>query len=351
MRLSLRSAIKLAAILALIEVIFLGFGMISMSRGNPFRLYDVGRLRDGIAANLEAERRAPPTGWPQNDAYVPRPHPPTSAAICASAWGGSFTFGDDVADADAWPHRLSISLGCQVQNYGVDAYGLDQTFIRLRAAPDSTPLTIVAIAAPMILAGGTSSWSFLDLDEGRPRALMTKPRFELSANELTMIPRGPATVEEILAHITGDMPSRDWTALRFPFSLSVIRAIHRKLRGPIPINELGPLAETAQAQQLRMLAARIVATIEITTRERGSRLALVLIPDPAAGFDAGRQFADLRREIDRNPSPMCIIDPTEELRRLTPAEVITGSGHFTVAGNAAIANAAMRGLRACGFTS
>src|SRR5438876_5339925 len=43
-----------------------------------FRSYDVSRLRDAIAANLETERRGSQAGWPIGNAYVPRPHPPTS---------------------------------------------------------------------------------------------------------------------------------------------------------------------------------------------------------------------------------------------------------------------------------
>ncbi|MDH2351899.1 hypothetical protein QCM80_14665 [Bradyrhizobium sp. SSUT112] len=341
----------MAATLAAIEVIFWSFGTLSMSRGNPYRLYDVSRLREAIAANLETERRGSQAGWPIGNAYVPRPHPPTSPAVCGSAWGGSFTFGDDVADADTWPHRLSVSLGCQVQNYGTDGYGLDQTLIRLRAAPTNQPITIVAIAPPMIMAGGASSWAFVDLDNGRPRARLTKPRFALVANGLTTIPRPAPDVDDILANITSDMPSRDWTAMRFPFSLSVVRAIHRKLRGPRPFNELGPNAETPEGEQLRQIAARIVSEIAATTRERHSHLAVILIPQPTASLDAGEQYADFRRKLEQTQPVPCVIDPTDELRRLTPAAATTDSGHFTAAGNAAIAEAAVRGLHTCGFTS
>lgn len=351
MRLSLRSAIKLAAALAAIEFIFWCFGTLSMSRGNPYRLFDLGQLRNAITANLETERRGSLAGWPEGNAYVPRPHPPTSTAVCGSAWGGSFTFGDDVADADTWPHHLSVSLGCEVQNYGTDGYGLDQTLIRLRAAPALAPIAIVAIAPPMVLAGGVASWTFLDLDNGKPRARLTKPRFVLAANGLTAIQRPAPDVDDILATITSDMPARDWTAMNFPFSISVARAIYRKLRGPRPFNELGPGAETAEAEQLRQIAARLVSEIAATTRERHAHLAVILIPEPRTSLDAGEQYADLRRKLEEAQPMACIIDPTEELRRLTSATATTDSGHFSAAGNAAIADAALRGLRACGFTS
>ncbi|MHC2578241.1 hypothetical protein ACVI1J_009668 [Bradyrhizobium diazoefficiens] len=345
-----RSALKLAAIFAAMEVMLWTFGMLSMNRGNPFRLYDINRLRGGIAANLDVERRGSPAGWPDGNFYIPRPQPPLSTPICGSAWGGSFTFSDDVADADAWPHRLSARLGCQVRNYGSDGYGLDQTLIRLRDAPNPEPLTIVAIAPPMILVDGIASWTFMDLDDGMPRARITKPRFELTKEGSTLIPRPVADVDAIFTHITSDMPSRDWTAFRFPFSLSVARAIHRKLRGPVAFNELGPTAATAEAQQLRQVAAAIIDKTAAVTRERNSRLALILLPDPTIGLDAGQQFADLRRYIDLD-ALACVVDPTNELRHLSPQEASTPSGHFSPAANEAIADAASRGLRACGFTS
>jgi len=45
------------------------------------------------------------------------------------ATGDSYTKGDEVADAEAWPARLQTILGWRTINAGVGAYGLDQTVL------------------------------------------------------------------------------------------------------------------------------------------------------------------------------------------------------------------------------
>ena len=46
--------------------------------------------------------------------------------------GDSFTFGDEVAFADSWAYQLEQRLpsGCQVLNFGVSGYGVDQAYLR-----------------------------------------------------------------------------------------------------------------------------------------------------------------------------------------------------------------------------
>jgi hypothetical protein len=46
------------------------------------------------------------------------------------ALGDSFTFGDEVDDADTWPAQLEVRLGRPVLNGGVFGYGLDQMVLR-----------------------------------------------------------------------------------------------------------------------------------------------------------------------------------------------------------------------------
>jgi hypothetical protein len=46
------------------------------------------------------------------------------------ALGDSFTFGDEVGDADTWPAQLEAHLGRPVLNGGVFGYGLDQMVLR-----------------------------------------------------------------------------------------------------------------------------------------------------------------------------------------------------------------------------
>jgi hypothetical protein len=55
------------------------------------------------------------------------PRPPGRPIL---ALGDSFTFGDEVDDADTWPAQLEAMLGRPVLNGGVFGYGLDQIVLR-----------------------------------------------------------------------------------------------------------------------------------------------------------------------------------------------------------------------------
>jgi hypothetical protein len=97
-------------------------------RESPFQLDSVlgWTLRPGfrspkvtVTVDAVGRRRAPD-----------RP-PPENNALRLAAFGDSFTFGGDVADRDAYPEAFArLDGGIDVANYGVPAYGLDQTFLR-----------------------------------------------------------------------------------------------------------------------------------------------------------------------------------------------------------------------------
>lgn len=65
------------------------------------------------------------------------------------ALGDSFTFGDDVGDADTWPAQLERMLGRPVANAGVFAYGLDQIVLRAEElVPKLQPALVVVSYIP-----------------------------------------------------------------------------------------------------------------------------------------------------------------------------------------------------------
>jgi hypothetical protein len=70
------------------------------------------------------------------------PPPPGRPVL---AVGDSFTFGDEVDDADTWPAQLERALAVPVVNGGVFGYGLDQIALRaeaLLAAGDASALVV-----------------------------------------------------------------------------------------------------------------------------------------------------------------------------------------------------------------
>jgi hypothetical protein len=95
------------------------------------------------------------------------------------AVGDSFTFGDEVADAESWPAFLERRSGYRVINGGVFAYGTDQTFIRMQAlAEQKNPSLIIFSLIP----------DDIRRTQYARRGTGSKPYFELSPdNELRLV--------------------------------------------------------------------------------------------------------------------------------------------------------------------
>ncbi|WP_449383547.1 hypothetical protein [Bradyrhizobium sp. UFLA05-112] len=328
------------------EAMFFLFAVVSMHRGNPYRLYDAARLLAAIEANLPTERSASPIGWGNE---LARPHPPLSMPLCGSAWGGSFTFSDDVADKDAWPHLLSLHLGCQIENFGSDGYGLDQTALMIEHKTPANSLLIVGLNWPMLQLDALTSWTFIDLtDDHAPRARVTKPIFERRGSGLTLIPRPTSTVEAITAYYARDAAAADWTPLTFPYSLAAIKAIWRHFNVPEFTNN-GPLSNTPISRDLHARGSALIARMADLAYTHNDRLATVLLPPADIRIPASQMY---RQMLAALPSGTCVIDPSDEINTLAAREPIgTASGHFTAGANAAIARAVAQGLARCGFTS
>lgn len=349
MTLSSSTALRLAKIVAVyaaIETLFWGFGVLSIQRGNAYRQYYPSALAAQIEANLLRERAAPPTGWGDG---TPRSHPAVGIMPpCGSAWGGSFTVNDDVSDAEAWPYRLSVKLGCEIENRGVDGFGTDQTLVLFENHLPHDSIVILGMAQPMITVDGASSWTFLELDNHLPYARITKPLFRKQSDRLVLIPRPGATVAEIERHYAEDIYGRYWTPLRFPFSLSVVRAMLRKFRGP-DLN-VGAMADLADLRELRAVTVALIARMAEAAKANNNRFVLLLIPRPEDALGPNAAFSDMLKTV---PS-VCLIDPSEDLKNAVrllpdPASIMTKSKHFDAQANQMLADATAKGLANCGI--
>jgi hypothetical protein len=106
------------------------------------------------------------------------------------AFGDSFTFGEDVGDAETFCHRLGGMLpGVEVLNFGVRGYGHDQMLLYLKEAaaryqPDVVLLGYVTDDATRNLSG------FRDF---------AKPRYQLADGRLVLHGTPVPTPDEVLA--------------------------------------------------------------------------------------------------------------------------------------------------------
>jgi hypothetical protein len=71
---------------------------------------------------------------------------PKPGGACASAYGDSFIWGEELPPPDGWIEQLSRLLHCRVANYGVSAYGTDQAYLRFhKTTSDEAPVVMLGI--------------------------------------------------------------------------------------------------------------------------------------------------------------------------------------------------------------
>src|SRR5215208_472024 len=144
---------------------------------------------------------------------------PASLTSCGSAFGDSFTHGDEVKDDEAWPFRLSQLLGCEIENFGVGGYGQDQAYLKYMKYRPKGQLVVLAITQEMLRRDFAASWRFY---AGLPNTL-PKPMFHIDGGELVLV-NAPQRLDPrlIATHHRFDRYA-DPFRVDFPYFLSFLR--------------------------------------------------------------------------------------------------------------------------------
>ncbi len=140
------------------------------------------RYRDGFSDGLD---RITAQGVRGRRRYTSEP---AEGDLRVAVFGGSFVFGDEVSDADAWTARVErLDPTIEVLNYGVDGYGEDQAVLRyLWEGDDLEPDAVVLGFAPNDL--GRLVNVYPRFRSVRDRALV-KPRYMLGRRDtLVLLP-------------------------------------------------------------------------------------------------------------------------------------------------------------------
>jgi hypothetical protein len=129
------------------------------------------------------------------------------AASCRIALiGDSYTFAQDVRYEDSWGHQLELKLGqrCQVLNFGVGGYGVDQAYLRyLRDVRPWQPDIVIFAFINQDVVRTMFVYSFLNWGEF-PWA---KPRFVLAGEQLSIVNTPLPRPEEIFSKRSiGELP-------------------------------------------------------------------------------------------------------------------------------------------------
>ncbi|MBI4859470.1 MAG: SGNH/GDSL hydrolase family protein [Candidatus Riflebacteria bacterium] len=117
--------------------------------------------------------------------YAARPLPGT---VRIAAFGDSYTFGDGVDDEQTWTAQLGLARpGLEVLNFGVQAYGMDQSWLRYReeGAARGPHIVLIAFMPESCHLAVCVYRPFYLFQSG---VVLTKPRFVLQGDRLTLLP-------------------------------------------------------------------------------------------------------------------------------------------------------------------
>jgi hypothetical protein len=267
--------------------------------------------------------------------------------------GGSFTYSTGVADDEAWPSYLSGKLGCNIDNFGVDGFGVDQSTIRHMNLKRHDRVVVFGLITGMFLPDSIASWTFNDRGVDRlPKPNLTKPFFLLNGENLEMVPRPPFDPGAIMAHHRFDLFRSMWTPLRFPFTYSVAAAVYRHFT--IPSYWTMNVYDGSQASvAMRRRGWAILRKLQADVKERGGELVVVLIESPDLTPGENPPYAPILTEIHRELPSVCLVDPFPALHALSEKIGVPGlrntSGHYSAAGNNVIASEVAKGIAGCGI--
>jgi hypothetical protein len=316
-----------------------------------------GNWDDELGWPSPREAVSPPrnrTGAKQNPDF------PQGARTCASAYGDSFVWGDDIPLADGWVEQLSRKLGCRVANYGVSGYGTDQAYLRFtRMTQDEAPVALLGIfpenvmrnvnqyrqligfnQTPLVLKGRYV------VDRAGRLAWIHRPRID-EAGYLRLL-RDPASVvpHDYMLPDTRDGP----VTLRFPYLLTVIRmALMPRLWTRITGSpSWGDFYRADHPSGALALTTAIAEAFVRDAERRGKRALVVMLPGSSSfrvrAKDGAPEYQPLLAALGARH--IAVFDPAPALLAalgqrsycdlyVSPADC---SGHFGVFGSGLVAD-------------
>lgn len=330
---------------------------VSMASGNPFSFYSASLFHGLTGATLDAESAASHLGWPADDR--PRAQPATQSTVCGSAFGDSMTRGDEVADHETWVYLLSRHLGCDIRNYAVGGYGLDQALLRYEKLRPEGRIVIVGVFIEMLRRSLAASWTFYQgpAKDNQPQYSRLKPYFVLENDALSLTPRPapPITREAIVRHHARDYYWKAWTPVQFPYTYAVARGLATRFwfeRRRFKEEGSNWFWLARHRSGAAPLALTMLSRLRSLAQERGTRLAIVMIPRVEDTIETA-PYTAFAHELRRREPAICIIDPfpalVAEERQVGLAALMAPLKHYSSLGNHILANAVSDGLRRCGF--
>jgi hypothetical protein len=346
--------IGLLLIFIAVEIQSYAFGKLSIANGNSFQFYQAD-VFDLAPEQLTRENNAGPLGWQSN---APRPQSSELSPSCGSAFGDSMTHGDEVTDDEAWLHRLSERLGCNVQNFGIGGYGLDQAALRYELASPPGNFVIVGLFIEMLRRDLAASWTFYQgpAQNNLPAYSVTKPMFVMANEKLELVarPTQPVSRQAIVQHHRQDFFLNSlWTQLSFPYSYAAGRAIYRRYVDENYLNNISSnqFWQPGHPSHAVALAEKILVRISNQSKQRKQRLVVVMIPQVEESVSPQPAYTQFVQDLSRQLPDACIVDTHQalaaEATKVGIPALKAPLGHYSTAGSEILAQAVYEGLQRC----
>jgi hypothetical protein len=270
-----------------------------------------------------------------------------------SAFGGSFTHGDEVSNADTWESQLErLDPSIEALNFGVTAFGPDQAYLRYLAYEKrfAPRIVLIGLMSEDVDRAVNTFRPFYFPPELVPRA---KPRFRVENGALSPIPNpfpDEAGYRRLLEHPESELPrigaADAWWALlpeRGPMdflpSVRLAKTVSYWLRRSFAVT-VNPLSPSASYRPGEALATTEAIFSEFYSRvEKDGRLPVIaLFPS----YDDVRKF---RRTGKRTYQPLLDYLKSRKMRNLdfldalAAGELSSDRAHYGPAENARIASA------------
>ena len=266
--------------------------------------------------------------------------------------GDSFTFGENVAFEDTWGNVLESALQshCQVLNFGVPGFGVDQMYLRyLRDVRPWHPDIVILAFISDNVARTMGVYSFLTFpDAGVP---FTKPRFVIHNDELQIINRPLLTAREVFSvSAIRDLPfinfdrkyeptewdQPQWELLNKSYLFRFLTSLH-------PVYKLDR-HETAIAETIKINGALFLKFHQAVLADGAKPLIVHL---PTEGDIPGEASESVGVKVLKSVH-LAHVDVTPCMRFFSVSELFNApevGGHYSVRGNQAAAQCLLKDER------
>ncbi len=289
---------------------------------------------------------------------------------CVSLYGDSFTFGEEVSDAEAWGNVLAESLKCRVANFGVIAYGTDQALLRfMENSSDSAPVSVLGIFGDDLRRNVNQYFYFLSPADGSKFGL--KPRFILDNGVLKLVPIPTLSFEdfqwglshpETVWHYETFVPGGSYgpTVWSFPYTFSLGRLLASAYFWDLAAKWVRKesawfdFVKQDHPSKALPITVAIVDEFRRVAAQRNSTVLVVMFPSSAT-FLSFRQsgispFSPLVTELNKRGIQTRDLtkDLAKYLKDRDPCEIMMRqcAGHLTPEGNQVVAKAVQESIDA-----